>query len=40
VVLAVAYTQLTVWIAEQDAPTEAGAATPTGTEESVAALPT
>jgi len=40
VVLAVAYTQLTAWIAEQDAPTEAGAATPTGTEESVAALPT
>ena len=40
VVLAVAYTQLSAWIAEQDAPTEAGAATPAGTEERVAALPT
>ena len=40
VVLAVAYTEISAWIAEQDAPTEAGAATPAGTEGRVAALPT
>jgi predicted PurR-regulated permease PerM len=40
VVLAVAYTQLSVWIAEQDVPTEAGAETPARSEGRVAALPT
>jgi predicted PurR-regulated permease PerM len=37
VVLAVAYTQLSAWIAEQDATPEAGAATPVGTESPVTA---
>ena len=40
VVLAIAYTQLSAWIAEQDVPTDAGTATPAGTEGRVGALPT
>jgi predicted PurR-regulated permease PerM len=40
VVLAIAYTQLSAWIAEQDAPTDAGTATPAGTEGRVGALHT